>query len=764
MANESDWFEELRTKRQRWVDANKENAFDRGIWNATVEKYADPAHFLFELMQNAEDEGATQAELVISDHAISFEHDGGPFTLDDVDGITGIGNTTKLGEANKIGCFGIGFKSVYVVTERPEVHTRIDGIPFAFAIRDLVVPTRIPFQGRDGWTRFVLPRREASSDVSGRFRAALRDGGPRSMLFLDRLKSLCWTDGAVRERYVVEDRAEGERVLRREDDHGTAGVERYVVLSRAVNREGGGEHAVKVALRRNAEGEIVRTETGTKLAVFFETEEQTGLYFHVHGPFRLTDNRANIKRGDTWNEHLVDEVGRLIVESLPGIRDAGLLRRSFLEILPNGNDALAAPWSRLSPPLVSAFKTHALAPAQLGGHLPASKLMRGPADLRDFLGDDGLQKLSGKPDVRWSVTGLRNSREELFLGSLGIPEWAMTDLIGTLSADPWSGGRKNAWDWFDGLSDEAVQRLYLLLDGAKVSSTSTLVLYVPFIRLENGTRVQVSEALLPQPGDYADGEVDADDLALVKQTLIRGGRGRGKETEEFLLRIGVQVVSEEHYLEAIAKQFYKGPTLSDLTSERHLKHIRRFIAWWKEHKDVKLLAGAAWLRGEGVDGYLAPESIYPRRSLRRHGSRARLWGARYRPQGSSALGRVFPPEARRPDRTHPGGWRADEAGRQGDRDPAQPPPLRGVEAWVQRRPTDEQPSRQGLHDRALGGHAGPQGSERLRSRMAHHVRAADRRPAGPLLSQPSLPDQDQSSRRSPTCWRPRPGCLRVTAR
>ena len=533
MANESDWFEELRTKRQRWVDANKENAFDRGIWNATVEKYADPAHFLFELMQNAEDEGATQAELVISEDAIVFEHDRGHFTREDIDGITGIGNTTKLDEANKIGCFGIGFKSVYVVTDRPEVHTSIDGVPFAFAIRDLVVPTRMPFLGRDGWTRFVLPLRDKSSDVAGRLRAALRDGGPRSMLFLDRLKSLCWTDGMARERYSVDDRTGSVRVLRREGDHGTAVTERYLVLTRPVQLEGGGEHAVKVALRQNAEGDIVRTETGTKLAVFFETEEQTGLDFHVHGPFRLTDNRANIKRGDAWNEHLVDEIGRLLVQSLPGIRDAGLLKRSFLEVLPNGTDELAAPWSQLPLPLVAAFKAEALAPAQFGGHLPASKLMRGPADLRELLGDGGLQRLSGKPDVRWSVTGLRNSREELFLGSLGIPEWAMTDLVAALSADPWGGGRKGVWDWFDGLSDEAVQRLYLLLDGAKVSSTSILVRYMPLIRLENGTRVQASKALLPQIGDHAEDEVGADNLALVKQTLVRSGRGKGKETREW---------------------------------------------------------------------------------------------------------------------------------------------------------------------------------------------------------------------------------------
>lgn len=41
------WLDALRKKRERWVAASHENDFDRGIWNATVEKYADPTHFIF---------------------------------------------------------------------------------------------------------------------------------------------------------------------------------------------------------------------------------------------------------------------------------------------------------------------------------------------------------------------------------------------------------------------------------------------------------------------------------------------------------------------------------------------------------------------------------------------------------------------------------------------------------------------------------------------------------------------------------------------
>ena len=102
---------------------------------------------------------AVFARQAVRHDAFVFEHDGDEFERADVDGITGIGNTTKLEEPKKIGTFGIGFKSVYVITDRLEIHTWVDGRPFAFAITDLVVPTAIPHEGREGWTRIVLPFR-----------------------------------------------------------------------------------------------------------------------------------------------------------------------------------------------------------------------------------------------------------------------------------------------------------------------------------------------------------------------------------------------------------------------------------------------------------------------------------------------------------------------------------------------------------------------------------------------------------------------------
>jgi hypothetical protein len=41
-----------------------------------------------------------------------------------------------------------------------------------------------------------------------------------------------------------------------------------------------------------------------------------------------------------------------------------------------------------------------------------------------------------------------------------------------------------------------------------------------------------------------------------------------------------------------------------------MKHIRRFLKWWKEHKDVAPFRWAAFLKAEGADGYFRPDGLY----------------------------------------------------------------------------------------------------------------------------------------------------------
>lgn len=202
----AEWIEAMRTKRQWWVDASHENGFERGLWSTTVEKYADPSHFIFELLQNAEDAGATAVRFELLPDRIIFEHDGRAFNREDIDGITGIGNTTKLDEGHQIGCFGIGFKSVYVVTDRPEVHSEIEGEARAFAIDDLVVPRLVDPEPLGLGTRFILPLRpDKSAATLDHARSRLISSGAGALLFLEHIKSLAWVEGTSVGRVDVAD-------------------------------------------------------------------------------------------------------------------------------------------------------------------------------------------------------------------------------------------------------------------------------------------------------------------------------------------------------------------------------------------------------------------------------------------------------------------------------------------------------------------------------------------------------------------------------
>src|SRR5690348_13229027 len=81
-------------------------------------RYADRTHFIFELLQNAEDamarrhaDGARKVTFALTPSSLRISHFGAPFTQSDVRGICGIGESTK--DLTSIGHFGIGFKSVY---------------------------------------------------------------------------------------------------------------------------------------------------------------------------------------------------------------------------------------------------------------------------------------------------------------------------------------------------------------------------------------------------------------------------------------------------------------------------------------------------------------------------------------------------------------------------------------------------------------------------------------------------------------------------
>ena len=128
--------------------------------------YPDKTHFVYELLQNAEDAGAGIVRFNLSEDRLVFEHDGKRlFKLEDVEAITGIGFSSKINrdasddddqDYNPIGKFGVGFQAVFAYTNTPEIHSG----EFHFRIEDLMVPVKVGKKQQSlapRVTRFLFP-------------------------------------------------------------------------------------------------------------------------------------------------------------------------------------------------------------------------------------------------------------------------------------------------------------------------------------------------------------------------------------------------------------------------------------------------------------------------------------------------------------------------------------------------------------------------------------------------------------------------------
>lgn len=127
-----DLYAEIREQHKRDYGSK----FEEWAPRILVDQYSDRTHFIFELIQNAEDAGATYVTFTLYPDRLVLCHNGIPFTEADIRGICGIRSTKDEPESGKIGRFGIGFKSVYAYTKTPEIRSGM----YAFKICNLILP------------------------------------------------------------------------------------------------------------------------------------------------------------------------------------------------------------------------------------------------------------------------------------------------------------------------------------------------------------------------------------------------------------------------------------------------------------------------------------------------------------------------------------------------------------------------------------------------------------------------------------------------
>lgn len=129
MKHRPDYFERIRasaTKRWEQLESDPELA---GPWYQLFKQVQSPRHVLSELLQNADDAGATRASVTIEDGVFVFSHNGEDFIEEHFASLCRFGYSNKRA-LHTIGFRGIGFKSTFSLGDTVELHTPTLSVTF----------------------------------------------------------------------------------------------------------------------------------------------------------------------------------------------------------------------------------------------------------------------------------------------------------------------------------------------------------------------------------------------------------------------------------------------------------------------------------------------------------------------------------------------------------------------------------------------------------------------------------------------------------
>jgi Histidine kinase-, DNA gyrase B-, and HSP90-like ATPase. len=96
---------------------------DTASRKSQVNMYSDFSHFVYEILQNADDHDATTITFNLTPEELKIEHNGIPFNEENVKAISYFGKSTSRDDLIKTGQFGLGFKSVFAFTATPAIYS-----------------------------------------------------------------------------------------------------------------------------------------------------------------------------------------------------------------------------------------------------------------------------------------------------------------------------------------------------------------------------------------------------------------------------------------------------------------------------------------------------------------------------------------------------------------------------------------------------------------------------------------------------------------
>jgi len=469
-------IQELYNKRKKLIDEMKENNYNASEIIANL--YSEISHFIYELLQNAEDSEASFIKFDLQENSLSIIHNGKLFNYADVDAITTIGFSTKKDDLNKIGKFGAGFKSVFSITSTPQIYSG----DLSFEITDYIVPTVIEKIELDTkHTKIVLPFNSNKIDKAKAYKIIgekLERLESESLLFLKNIYSISWSFEEKNGTYTkqINSSKNCKYIDITTQVNNNSLIQSYIKIDKDVMLDGKNlTLSVAYAMK---DKKIVPIENAM-LSVFFPTKVAVYYKFLLQAPYKTTPNRENIPFDDEDNQFITKQLAQLVGESFLILKDENLLTIEFLESM---SLAIRHHQSQLYMAIYEeiklTFQTNELLPTICDNFAKSTEIaLVSNKDLIEFIHGEDIIILTDKKYLFCKPYGSDFTR--FLTAILGVREFGNDDILNKINLD-FISNKDDVWltAFYNLLTKQTFNKYYLALKPImKLTDNSFIPLY-----------------------------------------------------------------------------------------------------------------------------------------------------------------------------------------------------------------------------------------------------------------------------------------------
>ncbi|MCX7811237.1 MAG: DUF3883 domain-containing protein [Leptospiraceae bacterium] len=545
--------------------------------------YSEQTHFVLELIQNADDNdyenGVTPfLKFRIDDEKILIQNNEKGFTEDNVRSVCDVGKSTKSKRLGYIGEKGIGFKSVFRISNTPQIFS--NGFQFEFKRKDeqyklgFVVPYWIeetPEFVDKKLTNIVLPLREDVREELSKF----NEIEPTLLLFLRKLKIIeihNITEGKIN---IVERKEKDGKVV---ITH-SKGKEYYKLIRKTLTvprdiqeqeekRKGVEETILILAFPLTPDGLADATKE-QKIFAYLPTRNY-GFNFIIQADFLLPSSREDIHKDKSWNNWLRDNIASVFLEAVDEFKQDEKLKTTYYNYIPLANEVTDEFFSSVVNQIHNKLREYECILTESDNWCKPQEVFRADKEIRELIPNDDLKEFFGKEYISSDIKANKST-----LDALKVSEFEFSHLAQCLQKT----------EWLKQQSDEWFIKLYSYLNSRNLGEEQLRELKeLRILRLENDELASTIEKPvffpLDKKGDYGFEK----ELRIIKRTIYEPKDREKKEAVgEFLKKIGVQDASPYEIIESHILPIYESGDDSSNWKSKDEKQLLGYIRYIKDN-------------------------------------------------------------------------------------------------------------------------------------------------------------------------------------